>query len=160
MGRAAQRFKIGKRGRGWSDVRSAPFKKITRARCCALDRGGNMDELTTAGTNHVRGFVSMSDLHKALTPSDLGFPPANPDELVGGTAAENVAILEDILRGDGRSGLVDTLVINAAAAFLILGKVDSLDEGCAMAREILLGGTLRAWLDKAHAFYRATAPEA
>mgnify|MGYP000744818568 CR=1 FL=1 len=49
------------------------------------------------------------------------------------------------------AGLVDTLVLNAAAAFLILDKVDTLAEGQSLAREILLGGALRAWLDKAQA---------
>jgi anthranilate phosphoribosyltransferase len=125
---------------------------------CELSGGGNMDEFTTAGTNHVAGFGGLASVHQTWRPDQLGFTLASPEELVGGTAAENVAILEDIIRGDGRPGLVDSLVLNAGAAFHIVEKVDSLDEGCALAREILLGGALRTWLDKAHAFYAATTP--
>lgn len=136
--------------------------QLTRglAVCCELSNGGLMDEFTTAGRNQVHGFGSLADLRETWDPAGLGFPPASPDDLVGGTAAENVAILEDILAGNGRPGLVDTLVLNAAAAFFIVEKVDSLGEGYALAREIILGGALRTWLERAHAFYEATRPEA
>ena len=121
--------------------------------CCELHSGAFMDEFTTAGTNHVCGFGKMADIHKKWDPVELGFTPGSEEDLIGGTAAENRAMLEDILRGDARLGLVDALVLNAAVAFKIVGKVDSLDEGCALAREVLLGGALREWLEKAAAFY-------
>lgn len=124
--------------------------------CSELPGGGFMDELTTAGRNHVSGFGSLGDVDAVWTPDGLGFPPSSVEDLKGGTAAENVALLEDILTGNGRAGLVDTIALNAAAAFLIVERVDSLDEGCALAREVLLGGALRSWLEKARAFYAAT----
>ena len=64
---------------------------------------------------------------------------------------------DDILSGNGRAGLADTIALNAAAAFMVVEKVDSLGEGCALAREIMLGGALRSWLEKAQAFYSGTA---
>ncbi|NDV63010.1 anthranilate phosphoribosyltransferase [Puniceicoccales bacterium CK1056] len=126
--------------------------------CCQLPGGLNMDEFTTAGDNLISGFGSLESLQDSWNASSLGLPPTGMDQLRGGTAIENKAILEDILEGGGRSGLVDTLVLNAAAAFLILEKVDSLAEGQSLAREILLGGALRSWLDRAQAFYKATNP--
>ena len=128
--------------------------------CSSLPGGGRMDEFTTAGENLVSGFGSLEDIQETWTAAGLGFPPAGMEQIRGGTATENKAILEDILAGNGRAGLVDTLALNAAAAFLILEKVDSLAEGEALAREIILGGALRTWLDKAQAFYKATLPEA
>jgi anthranilate phosphoribosyltransferase len=124
--------------------------------CSELPGGGFMDELTTAGMNHVKGFGSMRELDAGWSPSDLGFPPSSPDDLKGGTAAENVALLEDILAGNGRPALAETIALNAAAAFMIVERVDNINEGCALAREIMLGGTLRAWLEKARAFYTDT----
>lgn len=123
---------------------------------CELSAGGYMDEFTTAGRNHICGFGTLADQAGVWTPADLGFPPAPIHELQGGTAADNVVLLEDIMSGNGRPGLVDTLTLNAAAAFHIVERVDSLQEGCALAREILLGGALRSWLEKARAFYQAT----
>ncbi|MGC9450908.1 MAG: anthranilate phosphoribosyltransferase [Oceanipulchritudo sp.] len=128
--------------------------------CSELPGIGNMDEFTTAGVNHVVGFGGMAGTQGKWKPDDVGFPPADPAELIGGTAAENMALLEDILRGDGRQGLADSIILNAAAAFLIVEKVDSLGEGCALAREILYDGTLAAWLEKARAFYQSTGPGA
>ena len=128
--------------------------------CCELSGGGYMDEFTTAGVNHVAGFGSMAYLHANWKPEDTGFPPADPADLAGGTAAENVTLLEDILRGDGREGLADSIILNAAVAFQIVEKVDSLGEGCALAREVLYGGALAAWLEKARAFYAATGESA
>jgi anthranilate phosphoribosyltransferase len=126
--------------------------------CCALPDGGHMDELTTAGANAVRGFGQSAAIEETWSPEGLGFPRASREDLAGGSAVDNVAILEAILRGEGPQGLVDSLVLNAGAAFHIVGRVTSLDEGCALARETLLGGKLRDWLRQAQAFYRETAP--
>jgi len=125
---------------------------------CELATGGCMDELTTAGRNHVHGFGALTDLDEEWLPEDLGFPPADPEELRGGTAADNVVLLEDIMEGRGRPGLVDSIVLNAAAAFQVVGRVSAFDEGCALAREILQGGALRGWLGKAKQFYREIQP--
>lgn len=124
--------------------------------CSSLPGGACMDELTTAGENTVHGFGGLSSVQAKWKAHELGFPPADPRELAGGTAADNVALLEDMLQGKGHSGLVDTLALNAGAAFWILERDDSLAEGCARAREILLGGKLRAWLRKAREFYKQT----
>jgi anthranilate phosphoribosyltransferase len=128
--------------------------------CSELPGGGYMDELTTAGKNHVRGFGSLGKIDVDWTPGSLGFPPAPVEDLKGGTAAENVALLEEIMSGNGRTALADTIALNAAAAFLVMEKVDGIGEGCALAREIMLGGALREWIEKAHAFYTASRPEA
>lgn len=124
--------------------------------CSELPDGGFMDELTTAGSNRVCGFGGLNSVDKVLSPDQLGFPPANPAELRGGTAEENVALLEEIIEGKGRPGLVDTIVLNAACAFLIMERVESIGEGCALARDVLLGGDLRRWLARAQAFYKDT----
>jgi anthranilate phosphoribosyltransferase len=124
--------------------------------CCELSSGGCMDEFTTAGINHVSGFGSMAGIQANWKPADAGFSPASPAELVGGTATENIALLDEILRGDGREGLADSIILNAAVAFQIVERVDSLGEGCALAREILYGGALAAWLGKAREFYQST----
>jgi anthranilate phosphoribosyltransferase len=126
--------------------------------CCSLPDGGHMDELTTAGSNVVQGFGQSAAIDETWSPEELGFPRASQSDLAGGSAVDNVALLEAILRGEGPQGLVDSLVLNAGAAFHIVGRVASRDEGCALARETLLGGKLRDWLHQAQAFYRETAP--
>lgn len=121
--------------------------------CSEIAPARFVDEFTTAGTNSVHGFGAMHSLSDTWHAEQLGFVPGNADELVGGSAEHNLAILEDILCGEGPPALVDTLVLNAGAAFHIAGKTDSMEEGFTYAREILLGGKLRSWLARARAFY-------
>ncbi len=123
--------------------------------CCALPDGGYMDEFTTSGTNHLCGFGEMADLDTTWKPAELGFPPASVEALKGGTPEENVSLLEDMMHGRGRPGLTDTITLNAAVAFQVAGRVETINEGCALAREVLLGGKLAEWLQKARAFYEA-----
>lgn len=122
--------------------------------CCELSGGGYMDELTTAGRNQIAGFGGLAGTAAGWEAVDAGFTAVDPASLQGGTAVENLILLEDILSGKGRPGLVDSLCLNAAAAFQIMERVNTLGEGCALAREILLGGALRDWLTRARAFYR------
>ena len=113
-----------------------------------------MDELTTSGTNHVCGFGDMSDLDAEWDPVQLGFPPCNADQLRGGTAEENAALLQDMIHAGARPGLADTITLNAALAFQVAGRAENLNEGCALAREVMLGGKLQQWLDRAKEFYK------
>lgn len=112
-----------------------------------------VDELTTAGTNHVHGFGQSHGLAESWDAASLGFVPGDAAELVGGSAEHNLGLLEDILAGQGPAALVDTLVLNAGVAFHLTGKTDSRAEGFAYAREVLLGGQLRSWLARVKAFY-------
>lgn len=123
---------------------------------CEIAPNRFVDELTTAGTNVVHGFGKLHDLDGSWSAGQLGFVPGDATELVGGSAEDNIALLERMLSGEGPQALVDSLVLNAGAAFHIVGKTDSMEEGFALAREILLGGTLRNWLSRVKAFYGDT----
>lgn len=121
--------------------------------CSLLPGGARMDEFTTAGTNRVCGFGRLRDLDAAWEAAEVGLATSPADDLGGGTSADNVTLLERILAGKGPVGLVDSLVLNAGAAFYITGKAPTLKDGCAAAREVLLGGAVKDWLERAKAFY-------
>lgn len=78
--------------------------------------GRSVDELTTTGSNRVshlhNGTVTTSDLDA----TELGLPRATLDDLMGGTAEENAAILRGILGGEIRGPKRDVVLLNAAAA--------------------------------------------
>ena len=69
---------------------------------------------------------------------DFGLEQAPFSDLAGGDLAGNVAIVEAVLEGRGPRGLVDTIVLNAAVAMWIVGRTNSVREGLAPARELLL----------------------
>lgn len=118
-----------------------------------LPSGIHMDEFTTAGINSVKGFGELSATDTIWTADSFALPIADPAEIQGGTPEENVQILESILEGKGPDGLVDTLVLNAAAALLITGQATSVLQGCDRARDCILGGTLASWIEQLRQFY-------
>ncbi|MBX2998476.1 MAG: anthranilate phosphoribosyltransferase [Caldilineaceae bacterium] len=78
--------------------------------------GRGVDELTTTGPNRIShlhgGNVTTFDLDAV----DLGLPRATLNDLMGGSAEENAAILRDILSGEIRGPKRDVVLLNAAAA--------------------------------------------
>jgi anthranilate phosphoribosyltransferase len=121
----------------------------------SLGDGRGIDELTTATPNRVRGAGRLRDLDAIWQGADHGFPAARFDDLKGGDLAQNLAITEAILSGRGPAGLVDTIVFNAATAMWVCGRTTSVAEGAGHARELLLGGAVRAKIAATKAFYSA-----
>ncbi|MGH8016902.1 MAG: anthranilate phosphoribosyltransferase [Opitutaceae bacterium] len=122
---------------------------------CVDAEGRRYDELTTVGENQLAGFGRHRDLQERFHAGDLGFERAPGAQLAGGDLEENIALLDRVLDGTAPQGLLDTIVLNAAAALFAAGRAESLRDGLGPARELLLGGAVKAWLHKAREFYRA-----
>ena len=114
-----------------------------------------IDELTTATVNHVQGVGRLRPVQASWRAEDFGLNAAPFAELVGGDVQANLATIERILAGRGPGGLVDTIVLNSAVALHVAGKVGSIREGLAPARELLLGGAVAAKIAATREFYRA-----
>jgi anthranilate phosphoribosyltransferase len=112
------------------------------------DRTG-MDELSCAGENQVCGFGELSDVDAYWTPEMSGLPRCVKEDLIGGSSEDNLRMLYEILDGKGNSGLVNTILFNASTAFWVAG----VSEGLAVARDLLLGGAVKEWLERARQFY-------
>jgi len=85
----------------------------------------------------------------------FGLPTADFVDLKGGDVTANLAAVEAILAGRGPAGLVDTIVLNAAAALFVAGRTTGIREGLAPARDLLLGGAVRAKIAATREFYRS-----
>ena len=60
--------------------------------------------------------------------------------MTGGTPQDNAAITLDILEGHTHGARRDTVVLNAAAAFYIAGRVNTIAEGVALTQELIDSG--------------------
>jgi anthranilate phosphoribosyltransferase len=116
--------------------------------------GRGIDEMTTATQNQVQGIGRMRGSLQRWSATDFGLPPARFDDLVGGDLTANLGIAEAVLAGRGPAGLVDTIVLNAAAAMWITGRVDSIRVGLEPARELLLGGAVARKIIATREFFR------
>lgn len=120
-----------------------------------IDAERGIDELTTATVNRVRGCGVRRRLDGEWRAEDFGLEPAPFADLVGGDLAANLAIVEALLAGRAPRGLADTIALNAAVALWLVGRVPTVREGIAPARDLLLGGAVRAKLAAVREFYSA-----
>lgn len=109
--------------------------------------GSGLDELTTTGETDVAewrdGFVRLFK----ITPEAVGLPRAALADIVGGAPEYNAEELSALL--DGRKGPYrDIVLLNAAAAFLVADKVETLRDGIALASDVIDTGRARTALNK------------
>ena len=84
----------------------------------------------------------------SLQPADLGIRAGDPDALRGGDVAENARRLCAILEGGEHSAASEAVALNAGAALLVGGRVDTLAEGLDLARELLDSGAAGRTLER------------
>lgn len=118
-----------------------------------IGEGQGIDEITTATLNQVKGVGRLRHVAGPWLASDFGLTPTGFDHLKGGTVAENLAIAEAVLNGRGPSGLVDTILLNAAIGLWSVGRVDAVAAGLPLAREALLDGSVRNKISDTRAFF-------
>jgi anthranilate phosphoribosyltransferase len=93
-----------------------------------------------------------------IDPARLGFAPATMEELRGGDAGFNARAIRAVLAGE-RGPNRDIGVLNAAAALLVIGRVDDLAAGVELATASLEGGRAEAALEALIATSQAAASE-
>ena len=118
-----------------------------------LDAGRGVDELTSATDTRVRGFGRNRDLDTIWTPEALGVRRADFSELTGGDLAQNLSIVDALLAGRGPAGLADTVALNAAVALWVCGRAAAPSEAFGRARELLLGGAVKAKIAATREFF-------
>ena len=94
--------------------------------------GDRVDELPLDGTGVIHDVTPDGIERLTVDPLALGLRRAATSKLAGGTAAENARMIEGILNGEP-SVRRDVVVLNAGAALLVAGSVDTLADGVARA---------------------------
>lgn len=120
-----------------------------------IDASRGIDELTTATSNRVRGFGRQRDVDAEWNAADFGLQRSPFSDLTGGDLTTNLAIVDALLTGKAPAGLVDTIVLNTAVAMWIVGRTGTVRDGLAPARDLLLGGPVKAKIEATREFYRS-----
>jgi anthranilate phosphoribosyltransferase len=118
-----------------------------------IDEHRGIDELTTATVNRVRGFGARREVTGDWVAGDFGLPRSPFSDLIGGDVAGNVAIVEALIAGRAPRGLEDSIVLNAATALWIVGRVPTVRDGLDAARDLLRGGAVQAKIAATREFY-------
>jgi anthranilate phosphoribosyltransferase len=104
-----------------------------------------MDELTTTGETEVAEWRDGSLRLFTITPEAVGLTRAALADITGGDPAFNASALTALLDGQ-KSAYRDIVMLNAAAAFLVADRVETLREGVELAGTVLDDGRARAAL--------------
>jgi anthranilate phosphoribosyltransferase len=100
---------------------------------------GGLDELTPTGENLVAEVRDGEVALMTVDPREFGAGPGSPDDLGGGDASDNAAIILTVF--DGETGpRRDAVILNAGAALYVAGVSDSLENGVYAARDAIDDG--------------------
>ncbi|MDE1174256.1 MAG: anthranilate phosphoribosyltransferase [Parvibaculaceae bacterium] len=126
-----------------------PFAQVLRnlgaTRAMVVHGSDGLDEFTTTGISHVAELKDGNITSYEVTPEDAGLPRARLQYLKGGDPETNAAALTRLLEGEA-GPYRDIVLLNAAAAFMVAGKVDTLKEGAALGAALIDSGAARATL--------------
>ena len=105
-----------------------------------------MDEITLTGSTLVAAISGNAVELQTITPEQFGFKRCRLEDLQGGNAEENAAIINAILMGTGGAKL-DIVLLNSAYALVAAGLATDVDGGIEKARAAISSGGAKRVLD-------------
>lgn len=105
-----------------------------------------MDEITLTGPTVVAAIGGGAVEVQTIEPEQFGFKRCKLEDLQGGDAEQNAAIVKAILAGE-KGPKRDVVVLNGAYALVAAGLVAGLNEGIEMIQEVLDNGKAQETLD-------------
>ena len=121
------------------EIVARAIQQLGRKRAVVITGPDNMDEAALYGTNTYTLLEDGNISQHTFTYEDLGMEKVELSEITGGDAKENAAILLSVLKNEA-SPFLEVTVLNAGLGFYANGKVDSIKEGIALAREVIASG--------------------
>lgn len=112
-----------------------------------------LDEISPLGTTHVAEVKHGALTEWTIEPAKHGIGRVSPNDLAGGSPADNAHVILDLLAGGGAPGAKAAVELNAAAAIYLSGQAGSYYEGVTRARDALTSGSGLAALERLRAVY-------
>jgi anthranilate phosphoribosyltransferase len=138
---------VGTFARKWVEPMATVLGKLGAERAWVVHGADGMDELTTTGPSFVAaledGRISTFD----VTPEEAGLARASLADLKGGSPEENANAIRAMLSGE-TGPLRDIVVLNTAAALIVVGKATDLRGGVVLAAKAIDDGSAMAALEK------------
>jgi anthranilate phosphoribosyltransferase len=110
-----------------------------------------LDEITVTGVTRIAEARDGSVRSYEIEPEEFGMKRAPLEEIAGGDAAENAAIIRSVLGGE-KSARRDVVVLNAAAALVAAGKVEHIAGAVPLAVRSIDSGAAKDRLEALVAF--------
>lgn len=122
------------------------LKLLGREEAMVIYGQDTLDELSNTGPTLIYHLKNGQIRSYELNPEDVGLTKARPEDISGGGAEGNAAIIRKIL--DGEQGpRRDVVMLNAAAAFMVAGAAEDFKQGLELAGRSIDSGRARQKLD-------------
>jgi anthranilate phosphoribosyltransferase len=120
-------------------------------RALVVHGNDGLDEITITGPTRV-GELRDGQVHTyEITPEEFGLQRAKLDDISGGDAACNAALIREVLSGK-KSARRDVVLLNASAAIVAAGRADHLRDALPIAAKAIDSGAALAKLNALVAF--------
>jgi anthranilate phosphoribosyltransferase len=106
------------------------------------------DEPTPASKFELFDVRENTIIHKIIDPEEHGIKTCTENALKGGTSEVNAESLVKVFEGKDNGAHEDALVLNAALALQVSGKVDELADGIETARKTIMNGKAQEFLSR------------
>ena len=113
-----------------------------------------LDEITVTGATRIAEVRDGTMRSYEVTPEEFGMTRKSLEDISGGDAAANAAIIREVLDGK-RSARRDVVILNAAAALVVGGKADHLAQAMPLAEKSIDTGAAAGKLDSLVKFTNA-----
>ncbi len=144
---------LGVYSRTLTDKLAEVLQKLGSRRAFVVHGADCLDEITITGKTTVAELNDQVISQYEIHPSDFGIPVATLEDLKGGDAKQNAAIVLDVLRGL-KGPRRDIVIFNAAFALLAADKVKNVEEGLQLAAGAIDNGSALAKLNALREFTR------
>lgn len=112
-----------------------------------------LDEISPLGPTHVAEVKDGKVAEWTIDPGKHGVGKVSPNDLAGGSPADNAHVILDVLSGGGSPGAKAAVELNAAAAIYLSGLAGNYYEAVTRARDALAAGRGLSALEKLRAVY-------
>ncbi len=148
----ARRQVLGVFAREWVEPLAQALGRLGSRRALVVHGEDGLDELSLTGPSWVAELRDGTVHTYRFTPADAGLGLCGPEDLRGGDAAANAAIIAAIVDGRAAPAQRDIALLNAGAALYVGGAAESIAAGAELARRALDSGAARRTLDALIAF--------
>ena len=107
-----------------------------------------LDEISLLGKTRINHLKNGNVETYEIQPEDFGLERCKLDVIKSSTPKDNAAVISGIFDGSIKNANKDAVVLNAAGALIVGGKVDNFKQGTVLAKEIIESGAAKKKLSE------------
>jgi anthranilate phosphoribosyltransferase len=105
-------------------------------------------EISNVGKTHIVEYTTSTIRDYWISPEDLGIKTANLDDIRAGGKEQNIQDFVRVLYGIDTGPRRDLVLVNAAAAFYVMGRSSSIQDGVKLGASVIESGAASAKLEE------------